>query len=161
MRGYEQLIGRPFWKNGACWQKYKDGDTGKISTRKIAPGVCKMLGLAGLDGKLSYRKRSKLRSNQFCLPAQRKYPVPDCSHANNALSRATAAHREGYLSKSQYRKVTACARRAQKRHCNGGLGFWTPAFAGVEGVGTAVPLAFAAMATVVLVGVAQKAEALR
>jgi hypothetical protein len=49
MPGYEKLVGRPFWKNGACWQKYEDGDTGKVSTRKISPGVCKMLGLSGLD----------------------------------------------------------------------------------------------------------------
>jgi hypothetical protein len=50
MPGYERLVGRPFWKNGACWQKYEDGDTGKITTRKIAPGVCKMLGLTGRHG---------------------------------------------------------------------------------------------------------------
>lgn len=57
----------------------------------------------------------------FCLPGRTrsssKYPVPDCSHANNALGRAKAAFKQGYLSRGQYRKVVACARRAQRRHC--------------------------------------------
>ena len=38
--------------------------------------------------KLTAKQRSKLRKSQFALPAQRKYPINDKSHARNALARA-------------------------------------------------------------------------
>lgn len=70
----------------------------------------------GLEAKLpGYRRRN------FCLPGQTpsagRYPVPDCSHAHNALARASAAFHEGYLTQSQYKKVRACANRAKRRLC--------------------------------------------
>lgn len=71
---------------------------------------------AGLDAKLpGYRRRD------FCLPGRThsdsKYPVPDCKRARNALSRASAAYNEGYLTQSQYSRVRACANRAKRRLC--------------------------------------------
>ncbi len=34
------------------------------------------------------KKRSKLPASAFALPSQRKFPIPDKSHARNALARA-------------------------------------------------------------------------
>lgn len=38
--------------------------------------------------KLNAKERNALDSSDFALPAQRKYPIEDRSHAENALSRA-------------------------------------------------------------------------
>ena len=40
--------------------------------------------------KLSYAKRKSLKSSTFVFPKTRKFPIPDASHARNALSRAGA-----------------------------------------------------------------------
>ena len=40
--------------------------------------------------KLSYRERKKLPTSTFAEPGERKYPIPDASHARNALSRVSA-----------------------------------------------------------------------
>jgi len=34
------------------------------------------------------KKRSKLPKTDFALPSKRKFPIPDKSHARNALARA-------------------------------------------------------------------------
>jgi hypothetical protein len=34
------------------------------------------------------KKRSKLPKTAFALPSKRKFPIPDISHARNALARA-------------------------------------------------------------------------
>ena len=34
------------------------------------------------------RKRSKLPKSDFAVPSKRKFPIPDISHARNALARA-------------------------------------------------------------------------
>ena len=40
--------------------------------------------------KLTKVKRDALPASAFGLPAERKYPMPDESHARNALARASA-----------------------------------------------------------------------
>lgn len=88
--------------------------------KRPSEATCKRMmqpSLSDLGKRLTAAQRRRLKPKQFCLPEQRKYPVPDCRHADNALSRATAAYREGYLSASQYRRVKACARRVQRRLC--------------------------------------------
>ena len=40
--------------------------------------------------KLTSAGRAALPTKTFALPGQRKYPIPDASHARNALSRASA-----------------------------------------------------------------------
>lgn len=37
--------------------------------------------------KLSYSERKGLPTKSFAEPKERKYPIPDASHARNALSR--------------------------------------------------------------------------
>jgi len=39
--------------------------------------------------KLTYAARKALPSSSFVEPAQRKYPIPDRSHAQNALARVS------------------------------------------------------------------------
>lgn len=34
------------------------------------------------------KKRSKLPKSDFAVPSKRKFPIPDISHARNALARA-------------------------------------------------------------------------
>lgn len=38
--------------------------------------------------KLTSKKRNSLPKSDFALPGKRAYPVPDASHARNALARA-------------------------------------------------------------------------
>ena len=37
--------------------------------------------------KLTYAERKKLPASTFIEPGERKYPIPDASHARNALAR--------------------------------------------------------------------------
>jgi hypothetical protein len=39
--------------------------------------------------KLTYQARKNLPSGSFVEPGKRKYPIPDASHARNALSRVS------------------------------------------------------------------------
>ena len=40
--------------------------------------------------KLTTKKRNALPTSTFALPKERKFPLPDASHARNALARAGA-----------------------------------------------------------------------
>ncbi len=55
--------------------------------------------------KMSEKKRDSLKSSQFGLPDERKYPMPDESHARNAKARAAQQEKKGNLSKAQERKI--------------------------------------------------------
>lgn len=55
--------------------------------------------------KMSERKRDSLKSSQFGLPDERKYPMPDESHARNAKARASQQEKKGNLSKADERKI--------------------------------------------------------
>jgi hypothetical protein len=55
--------------------------------------------------KLSEKKRDSLKSSQFGLPDERKYPMPDASHARNAKARAAQQEEKGNLTKSEERKI--------------------------------------------------------
>lgn len=59
--------------------------------------------------KLSSKKRDSLKSSTFGLPAERKYPMPDRSHAANAKSRASQQVKRGNLSSSQKAEIDAKA----------------------------------------------------
>jgi hypothetical protein len=62
--------------------------------------------------KLNAKARRGLRSSDFALPKQRKYPIHDRSHQVNAKARATQMHKRGKLSGKDYSTVT---RKATKR----------------------------------------------
>jgi len=40
--------------------------------------------------KLTSKKRNSLSKTQFAIPSTRSYPIPDASHARNALARVAA-----------------------------------------------------------------------
>lgn len=56
--------------------------------------------------KLTSAKRKKLKSSTFALPKSRKYPLPDKSHARNALARVSQ-----FGTPSQKAKVHAAVAR--------------------------------------------------
>ena len=49
---------------------------------------------------LKAKERNKLKKSTFGLPGERKYPMPDKSHAANAKARATQMVKKGKLSPS-------------------------------------------------------------
>lgn len=50
--------------------------------------------------KLTAKDRKKLPKSTFALPGERKFPIPDKSHAANAKARATQMENSGKLSAS-------------------------------------------------------------
>lgn len=61
-------------------------------------------------GKLDTAERKALPAKEFAGP-DRSYPVPDKSHARNALARAKEMLNKGHISQSQYDKICAKADR--------------------------------------------------
>jgi hypothetical protein len=60
---------------------------------------------------LDERKRDKLKDSQFGLPEERKYPMPDESHARNAKARAAQQVKAGNLSKADEKRIDRKADR--------------------------------------------------
>ena len=56
--------------------------------------------------KLTYQQRKNLPSKTFVEPGKRKYPIPDASHARNALARVSQ-----HGSSSEKAKVRAAVHR--------------------------------------------------
>ena len=54
---------------------------------------------------LDEKQRDKLKPSQFGLPDERKYPMPDESHAANAKARASQQVKAGNLSKADQQKI--------------------------------------------------------
>ena len=61
--------------------------------------------------KLTASKKKNEPSKEFGLPAQRKYPMPDASHARNAKARASQMKEQGKLSASDKKKIDAKANK--------------------------------------------------
>ena len=59
--------------------------------------------------KLTAAKRNKIPKGEFGLPGEKKYPMPDKSHARNAKSRASEMEHKGKLSASSKAKIDAKA----------------------------------------------------
>jgi hypothetical protein len=60
---------------------------------------------------LKATQRNKLKSSQFALPEERKYPVNDRAHAANAKARAAQMVKKGKLSEAQKAKIDAKANK--------------------------------------------------
>jgi hypothetical protein len=54
---------------------------------------------------MTEKKRDSLKSSTFGLPEERKYPMPDESHARNAKARASQQVKKGNLSKADEQKI--------------------------------------------------------
>jgi hypothetical protein len=61
--------------------------------------------------KLKSSTRNALADSQFGLPAERKYPINNRSHAGNAKARASQMVKAGKLSPSSKAKIDAKANR--------------------------------------------------
>ena len=61
--------------------------------------------------KLTAAKRKKIPKSEFGLPGERKYPMPDKSHAANAKARAQQQYDKGNISKSTLSKIDAKANK--------------------------------------------------
>jgi len=61
--------------------------------------------------KLTAKTRKKIPTGEFGLPGERKYPMPDKSHAANAKARATQMVKKGKLSASSAQKIKAKANK--------------------------------------------------
>jgi len=61
--------------------------------------------------KLRAKARKALPSKTFGLPGERKYPMPDKSHAANAKARATQMVSRGKLTAGQAAEIRAKANR--------------------------------------------------
>lgn len=61
--------------------------------------------------KLKAKTRNKLKDSTFGLPGERKYPIPDKSHAANAKARATQMVKKGKLSPASKAKIDAKANK--------------------------------------------------
>lgn len=61
--------------------------------------------------KLNAKARKKIPSSEFGMPGERKYPMPDKSHAANAKARATQMVKKGKLSPATAAKIKAKANR--------------------------------------------------
>lgn len=62
-------------------------------------------------GHLSAADRRHIPAREFGLPGERKYPMPDKSHAANAKARATQMLKRGNLTKEQAARIRAKANR--------------------------------------------------
>ena len=67
--------------------------------------------------KLNSAKRNSLSKSSFGLPGERKYPMPDKSHAANAKARATQMVSKGKLSPASASKIRAKANAMLKGAC--------------------------------------------
>ena len=54
---------------------------------------------------LSEKQRDKMPESKFGLPDERKYPMPDKSHARNAKARASQAQNAGRISAADEKKI--------------------------------------------------------
>ena len=62
-------------------------------------------------GVLSEKKRDSIPDSKFGLPEERKYPMPDKSHARNAKARASQQEEEGNLTPKEKAKIDRKADR--------------------------------------------------
>jgi hypothetical protein len=60
---------------------------------------------------LNEKKRDSLKSSTFGLPEERKYPMPDKSHARNAKARASQQVKQGNLTIAEEKKIDRKADR--------------------------------------------------
>lgn len=64
--------------------------------------------------KLTAAKRKKIPKSKFGMPAEKKYPMPDKSHAANAKARATQMVKKGKLSAASKKKIDSKANKILK-----------------------------------------------
>jgi hypothetical protein len=66
-------------------------------------------------GILQPAARNKLKDAVFGLPAQRKYPMPDQSHAGDAKARAAQMLSAGKITQAEYDQIVAKANKVEAK----------------------------------------------
>ena len=61
--------------------------------------------------RLTTERREGLKSSTFGLPSERKYPMPDRSHAANAKARASQQERKGNITPAEEAQIDRKANR--------------------------------------------------
>jgi hypothetical protein len=64
---------------------------------------------------LTAKARKSIPKKEFGLPGEKKYPMPDKSHAANAKARASQMEKAGKLSASGKAKIDAKANKILKK----------------------------------------------
>jgi hypothetical protein len=64
---------------------------------------------------LTTKKRDATPKSEFGLPDEKKYPMPDKSHARNAKARASQQVKKGNLTASEKKKIDRKADRILDR----------------------------------------------
>lgn len=67
---------------------------------------------------LTSKKRNALPASSFGMPGERKYPMPDKTHAANAKARATQMVAKGKLSPGTAAKIKAKANKVLGKENN-------------------------------------------
>jgi hypothetical protein len=65
--------------------------------------------------KLTAKARKKIKSSEFGLPEERKYPMPDRAHAANAKARATQMVKKGKLSEAEEERIERKANKVLRK----------------------------------------------
>lgn len=60
---------------------------------------------------LKAKSRNKMKDKTFGLPDERKYPMPDKSHAQNAKARASQQLKKGNITPEEKKKIDAKANK--------------------------------------------------
>src|SRR4026209_135279 len=87
--------------DAACLGRATEVPSGMVVRRRTSDADHEGISRAHLNEK----KRDSLKSSTFGLPEERKYPMPDESHARNAKARASQQVKKGNLSKADERKI--------------------------------------------------------
>lgn len=64
---------------------------------------------------LSTKRRNSLPDSEFGMPDERKYPMPDRSHAANAKARAQQQYNKGHISLEMLHHIDAKANKILKK----------------------------------------------
>ena len=64
---------------------------------------------------LTEKKRDSLSKSQYGLPEERKYPMPDKSHARNAKARASQQEHKGTITAAEKAEIDRKADRVLKK----------------------------------------------
>jgi hypothetical protein len=77
----------------------------------LEPDVLAARGRRSIVAKLTSAEKNAEPKQEFGLPAERKYPMPDKSHARNAKARASQMEHQGKLSAADKKKIDAKANK--------------------------------------------------
>ena len=65
--------------------------------------------------KLTTKGRSRLPAAKFALPEEKKYPINDVAHAQNAKARASEMEKKGKISAATKAKIDRASDRVIKQ----------------------------------------------